>query len=207
MKAVDPSDKICLLLDETFMPFRIITARAAFFHLLKKHGQGISVEKVFFDWDDVISGTLQVSDHQPVMRSVSDVWVVPTIFKLNGHFFRRIREKNKKKKVSLRDLFNHYHGKCQYCGKNKPFYQFSKDHVFPKSKGGSDDDFNLILSCKKCNSEKGDQFPYRDHTGKPVQAKGFYHTGFFLTHNPREEWKTFLFLDNFSEDKKDEDFS
>lgn len=200
MQVVKPSERVCLLLDETFIPFRVITARAAFYHLLKKHGQGVTVQKQFFTWDELMSNQVQISDAQPVMRSANNVWIVPTVFRLSSHFFRPLKRLKNKKKVALKDLYHHYQGKCQYCGKRKHISQFSRDHYFPKSKGGSDDDFNLILSCKRCNNEKGDQFPYKDHEGNLVKPKGFYHTGFFLTREPREEWKTFLFLDEFSEE-------
>ena len=44
---------------------------------------------------------------------------------------------------------------CVYCGKgNVPF---EIDHVLPKSRGGSDRVWNLVLSCHDCNQEKGDR--------------------------------------------------
>jgi 5-methylcytosine-specific restriction endonuclease McrA len=42
---------------------------------------------------------------------------------------------------------------CRYCGsKDGPFHC---DHVIPRSRGGSDDDDNLITSCIPCNTSKG----------------------------------------------------
>lgn len=201
MNVVDPSDKICLLLDKTNMPFRIVTARAAFYHLHKGHGQGVTTQGQVFVWDHILEDKVLISDDQPVMRSAHNVWAIPTIFIINSYFFKRMDKLKGRRKVSLRDLYYHYHGVCQYCGNKKHISQFSRDHFFPKSKGGSDDDFNLILSCKRCNSEKSDQFPYLNHEGKVVKPKGFYHSGFFLTHQPRKEWRPYLFLDDFSEEE------
>lgn len=31
------------------------------------------------------------------------------------------------------------------------------DHRIPKSKGGTDDDWNLVACCNKCNAIKGDR--------------------------------------------------
>lgn len=45
---------------------------------------------------------------------------------------------------------------CFFCNKKLKFRQISIDHYLPLSKGGTDDVFNLVLSCKKCNLEKKD---------------------------------------------------
>lgn len=46
--------------------------------------------------------------------------------------------------------------RCCYCGKELSFEESSIDHVVPRSKGGSNGDENLVLSCEPCNSAKGD---------------------------------------------------
>lgn len=30
------------------------------------------------------------------------------------------------------------------------------DHIMPKSKGGTDDDWNLVTACRSCNGKKKD---------------------------------------------------
>ena len=44
---------------------------------------------------------------------------------------------------------------CWYCGKELPMSQLTRDHVFPRSKGGCNDMDNIIMVCKSCNSSKG----------------------------------------------------
>ena len=44
---------------------------------------------------------------------------------------------------------------CPYCLKQFPLSEATKDHVIPASRGGKPDDKNLVLSCAKCNAEKG----------------------------------------------------
>lgn len=39
------------------------------------------------------------------------------------------------------------------------YRQITLDHFFPKSKGGSEDVFNLVLACKFCNRLKGSRVP------------------------------------------------
>jgi hypothetical protein len=34
------------------------------------------------------------------------------------------------------------------------------DHVWPRSRGGADADYNLIAACKWCNNEKSDKIPF-----------------------------------------------
>ena len=44
---------------------------------------------------------------------------------------------------------------CWYCGNELPMSQLTRDHVFPRSKGGCNDMDNIIMVCKSCNSSKG----------------------------------------------------
>ena len=45
---------------------------------------------------------------------------------------------------------------CWYCGRHIEPSKLTKDHVFPRSKGGDNDMDNIIMVCKTCNSSKGD---------------------------------------------------
>ena len=45
---------------------------------------------------------------------------------------------------------------CWYCGKVMEPNKLTKDHVFPRIKGGDNDMDNIIMVCKSCNSSKGD---------------------------------------------------
>ena len=44
---------------------------------------------------------------------------------------------------------------CWYCGKEMEPSKLTKDHVFPRSKGGTNVMDNIIMVCKTCNSSKG----------------------------------------------------
>lgn len=43
---------------------------------------------------------------------------------------------------------------CQYCGKKPPEVILHLDHIVPKSKGGSEDEENMITACADCNLGK-----------------------------------------------------
>lgn len=47
--------------------------------------------------------------------------------------------------------------RCQWCGVRLGRGEATVDHVRPLCRGGTDDIFNLVISCKPCNEAKGDQ--------------------------------------------------
>lgn len=51
--------------------------------------------------------------------------------------------------IFARDAFT-----CQYCGKRPPEVVLEVDHIHPVSKGGGDEEINLITSCYDCNRGK-----------------------------------------------------
>lgn len=194
MEIVDPSTRVCLVLEPSYMPRQVCTARSAFYHLMKSHGHGLTITGEHMDWNLITTNNLVVSPDQPVMRSAHNVWPIPTIFVANQAFFYKKRKE--KKSVSLMDLYKAYKGICQICLQHKQLKEFSRDHIFPQSKGGTDDAENLILACKQCNSHKSDIYPYYNVRGEMLKPKKFFNNGFFMpeVHDIRPEWESFLFL-------------
>lgn len=45
---------------------------------------------------------------------------------------------------------------CHYCGKALHGGNRTRDHIVPKSKGGSNAQWNIVLSCARCNQAKAD---------------------------------------------------
>lgn len=48
---------------------------------------------------------------------------------------------------------------CLYCGKQFLRRELSRDHVFPRSRGGLDSWENCVTACKRCNQHKSDRTP------------------------------------------------
>lgn len=46
---------------------------------------------------------------------------------------------------------------CVYCGSETS--EPHRDHVVPRSRGGPDAAFNIVMACQKCNFEKRDKLP------------------------------------------------
>ena len=61
-------------------------------------------------------------------------------------------------KVRLR-IFERDNGQCTYCGTELTLESFNVDHLLPRSRGGTDEESNLALSCVFCNSKKGSKTP------------------------------------------------
>ena len=62
-------------------------------------------------------------------------------------------------------LLDKWGRKCAYCGaENTPL---EIEHIYPKSKGGSDRVSNLTLACRPCNQAKGSQEIEQFLSGKP----------------------------------------
>lgn len=66
--------------------------------------------------------------------------------------------KRKRWRVMVRDRHT-----CQYCGKCAPRVELVLDHVFPRSNGHGDEEWNLVASCTSCNSGKTDAYLPQDH--------------------------------------------
>lgn len=66
-------------------------------------------------------------------------------------------------------LLNKTNNKCSYCGIEIDFKSSVIDHIIPLSKGGTNDEENLTISCKKCNILKADKI--LDNIGTPPLIK------------------------------------
>lgn len=220
MKLVSPGERTTLLLNRNYQAFGFCSARAAIRHLVTGRIKGMDADGNVLTWDgsdlDYVQGTgdssysnaslswkegnVRLYPNHPYLRSAPNTTTgeetkhfIPTVAICSHHFgFHRRSGEN----VSLKALYNIYKGTCQYCLCHIPMVHATKDHVYPKSRGGSNDDFNLVLACRKCNNDKDNIFPYYDIEGKEVKPRKVLSTGMFLPDQEglREEWKQFLYM-------------
>jgi len=161
--------------------------------------KGLDAENNVFEWtsDDGMSWSncnVSLFNDHPSLRSAGDKqWAIPTILLCTQHFgfYSKAPET-----ISLKRLYSVYKGTCQFCLQHIPYHQATKDHLYPKSKGGTDHTFNLVLACRKCNNTKDSIFPFFDVEGKEVKPRKIMHSGVFVpdTEEVREEWKPFLYM-------------
>jgi len=86
-----------------------------------------------------------------VIRLSNRTMASPSVVKLR----HRVRRPLPDLKLSRRSIFARDNYTCQYCG--QPSRDLTIDHVVPKRLGGRSEWENLVCSCKKCNSKKGDK--------------------------------------------------
>lgn len=54
------------------------------------------------------------------------------------------------------EISNKSEGRCAHCGQLMSVEEMTVDHVYPLSKGGTNNPINLVILCEKCNKEKRD---------------------------------------------------
>lgn len=190
MRIVQPHDISTLLLNKAYLPDGFLTARATMHHFITGKIIGLDSLGNQYSFNDK---QINFYKDQPCMRTNTQVWPLPTVA-IHSHYFVKKRKKLHNGMLSLKDIYNLYKRTCQYCLKKIPYSEATRDHYFPKSKGGTNLDINLVLSCKSCNAKKDSLFPYYDKNGNPVKPRSFNE---YVPKVPQEsimrtEWETFL---------------
>lgn len=198
MNVVKPSDRVTLLLDQTYMPCGVITAKAAVYHCIKNHGRFLDANMVPHEPASLHKGNITWRPDQPAMRSAHQVWPIPTIFVAGWRFYYRSRKKLGDDNLPpLRDVYEFYRHVCCFCGeKIRHIRDASREHLIPKSRQGPDGYSNVVLAHRSCNSLAGNSVPKLDSEGNEITAKmRVYPSHFVLPHDVdmRGEWKDLLF--------------
>lgn len=88
------------------------------------------------------------------MAGMGDGGIIHLIFAdcLRSNHNKKYRRSLKQNKVLFNKLLEKYNFKCVECGSVE---NLTIDHIKPASKGGDDNDSNLQIMCRSCNSRKG----------------------------------------------------
>ena len=190
----DPNSLSTLILDGTYQPIGFFSARAAIKHLITGKAKAYDRHGNLQNFSGWMMETNYHHEDNPYMNTAHQRVDVPTVMVIT-HFFGRHKKVRRGDNTSLRHLFKVYDGTCQYCFKKIKYSEATKDHVYPKSKGGSNGSENLVLACKKCNALKADVFPHYDVNGnipKPKHITGINKLKMQTPKN-RPEWDFFLY--------------
>lgn len=157
-------DKV-LVLNSDFTPLNVTDTRRGFILVMKGKAEIVK------------------EDTKKIITTVGE-FVRPIIIRLLNYIgFRNNGIKVNRKRVIKRDG-----GKCCYCGKDK---NLTIDHLIPRSRGGTNTWTNLVTSCFRCNSNKGDKTP--EEAGMKLLKKPYEPTIFssILSADVGEAWTQF----------------
>ncbi|MBV9127592.1 MAG: HNH endonuclease [Verrucomicrobia bacterium] len=200
----DILDNPVLVLNRLWQAVNICSARRAFNLLYQGHAQ-----VVVADDDPAGGGRSSFSTHdfeswrdlsqrvpEPVMiHGVSLRIRVPRIIVLL--LFDRLPKKEVK--FTRHNIFERDGNTCQYCGRLFERSDLNLDHVLPRERGGLTTWENIVCSCIRCNTRKGNRLPHEAGMAlirKPKRPKWrpFIHLTFGSGHPHDESWKHFVDL-------------
>ncbi len=87
------------------------------------------------------------------------------------------KSKNGKSKRASNFCWKRDRGRCFYCTKPLTWSEKTIDHVIPRSKGGSNQVWNFVISCEPCNSNKGDDWPSTESLSIVFRRKVIHQIG------------------------------
>lgn len=196
MNLIDGKDRVVLILSHFWTPINITTAKEGIRKLISCGSKSNDVQSVHalsfsgepLSWEDWInSERATYYKDQPFLRSCNRLYPVPTILLTTSKWVYK-----SKNPPNLRYLYQRYGGICQICGEHFDMKDMTIEHVYPKSKGGTKEDFNVTMTCQPCNCKKGTLYPYENYKGESL--KGFKPWHFFHAfQKERGEWQPFLF--------------
>ena len=110
-----------------------------------------------WSWKDALKAVFLnrvnvVSEYSQVVRSPSIEFKLPSVVSLKDYIPMPEKVAFTRFNVFLRDKFI-----CQYCSKSFKVEDLTFDHVTPRSKGGKTIWENVVTSCRKCNTQKGNR--------------------------------------------------
>ncbi len=187
-----------LVLNRLWQPVNICSARRAIVLLCLGHAQVVNADNENnFSIHDIDSWT-DASDcytGEDVVHSISFYLRIPRVIVLS--IFDRLPKKEVK--FTRQNVFERDHYTCQYCNKRYDTKELNIDHVRPRDKGGKTTWENVVCSCIRCNSRKGNKHPQEVNMFPMKEPRAPRWRPFFMTAREsagHESWRHFLDLDH-----------
>ncbi|MEH2057943.1 MAG: HNH endonuclease [Nostoc sp.] len=108
-----------------------------------------------------ISVVMGIPNYKFLSKTLDLCWIADVLLLLQTKSKTKLKQMNSKqkynKKQQLIDLYGH---NCWWCGHYITTDKVTIEHLFPKSRGGSNSLENLRLACLTCNRSRGNSlFP------------------------------------------------
>ena len=187
-------DSSVLVLNRLWQAVNICSARRAFSLVYSGHAQVVDTTEGsyqtfgFDEWRDL---SQEEEEGPDFIHSLNFRIRVPKIIVL------MVFDKLPRKEVKLtrQNIFMRDHFHCQYCNKKFDRTELNIDHVVPRSRGGKTTWDNVVCSCIKCNTRKGNRTP--EQAGMPLKRipkaprpRAFLNVS--MNRVAHESWKTFV---------------
>lgn len=134
-----------LVLNRSYHPVRITSARDAFLLLYGDRAQALDAQ---YEPHDFIDWSALPADGSPAIRTPRGSLRVPRVVLLRDYN----RVPRTPLRLSRRNVFLRDEHMCMYCGSTT---DLTIDHVVPRSRGGASTWENLVSCCRRCNLGKG----------------------------------------------------
>lgn len=182
-------DSRVLVLNRSYMPIHVTSARRAFTLIYQEMARALSENYQtfgFHEWRQLPAGENRASVGTTSGRiRLPRVIVLVTFDRIPRRHVRYSRVN-----VFTRDKYT-----CQYCGVRPPRSDLNLDHVVPRSLGGSTTWENVVCSCVDCNRRKGGRTPQQARLRlrrKPARPRWTPLMNLAISSARYEEWRPFL---------------
>lgn len=145
-----------LVLNKSFYAIQVINWRRAISLVYLDHAHVVDEDYNTYSFDNwkELAG-LVVKNPAGYIRTPNFKIIIPEVIALKT--FNGLPKAEVK--FTRRNLYEHYHYRCTYCGKKFNTSDLNLDHVIPRSRGGKTDWTNVVTSCIPCNLRKGNKTP------------------------------------------------
>jgi len=181
-------DSRVLVLNRSYMPIHVTSARRAYALIYQEVARALSNDYQTFDFDEW--SQLPVHDVPSVGTTSGSIRVPRIIVLVTYDRVPKRHVRYSRVNVFARDKYT-----CQYCGARPTRAELNLDHVVPRSLGGKTTWENVVCSCVECNRRKGGRTPQQARfrlTRRPVRPRWTPLMNLAVSSGHYEEWHPFL---------------
>ncbi|KAF0122296.1 MAG: HNH endonuclease [bacterium] len=138
-------DSHVLVLNRSFLPINITTAKRAFSLLYQRIAKAVNSQYETFDyesWSD-----LSIEQHDETIGLVDRVIKIPRVILLVTYD----RIPKTQVRFTRANIYARDRNTCQYCGVVFTKNELSLDHIIPRAYGGASCWENIVCCCFSCN--------------------------------------------------------
>lgn len=145
-----------LVLNRSFYAVQITSWQRALSLVYLGHASVVDEDYKTYSFDDWRALSTEISSHPAGFINTPTFKIaVPEVIALKLYDRLPVTDV----KFTRRNIYEHYHYRCCYCGKKFGSSELNLEHVVPKSRGGRTGWDNIVTACVPCNLKKADKIP------------------------------------------------